>query len=58
MIKESIVAICLVNRHDLKSLGPNFDRAYPVQDAPCFGKLLSAIDEAERDWWRERDARA
>jgi len=55
MSKDPIVAICLVNRHELESLGPSFDRAYPVHDTPYFGQLLSAIDNADRDCWRERD---
>ena len=58
MTKDPIVAICLVNRHELDSLGPSFDRAYPAHDTPCFSKLLSVIDGADRDWWRERDVRA
>ena len=58
MSKEPIVAICLVNRHELESLGPSFDRAYPVQNMPCFGHLLNAIDEADRDWWRDHDKKA
>ena len=58
MIKEPIVAICLVNRNELESLGPSFDRAYPVHDTPCFSKPLSVIDEADRDWWRELDTHA
>jgi hypothetical protein len=29
-------------------LGPTFDRAWPVEDAPGFNELLRAIDEADR----------
>lgn len=51
MNKESIVAICLVNRHELASLGPSFDRAYPVQDCPrFFDEILRAVDKADEDW--------
>ncbi len=55
MTKEPIVAICLVNRHELESLGPSFDRAYPVQNTPCFGELLRTIDEADGDGLQVND---
>jgi hypothetical protein len=32
-----------------------FSRAWPVDDTPCFSQLLQAIDEADRENWRERD---
>ena len=35
-----------------------FDRAWPLDETPCLGALLQAIDEAERKPWRERDARS
>lgn len=48
MTKEPIIAICLVNRHELASLGPLFDRAYPVQVCPAFfDQLLRAVDQAD-----------
>ena len=56
MTRKPIVAICLLNQQELESLGSSFDRAYSVHDAPCFGALLRAIDDAERDWWKEKDA--
>ena len=50
-----IVAIGLLTQEDLTTLGSAFDRAWPVDAAPCFEGLLEAIDEADRRLWRERD---
>jgi hypothetical protein len=58
MAETRIVAICLVNQQELEALGPSFDRAYPVQQVPCFGRLLEAIDDADRQWWRDQDTQA
>jgi hypothetical protein len=53
-----IVAIGLLTRDDLTTLGSAFNRAWPVDEAPCFQGLLEAIDEADRCLWRERDEAA
>ena len=45
---ERIVAVGLLTRRDMNVLGPTFDRAWPVEEAPSFGELLRAIDEADR----------
>ena len=45
---ERIVAVGLLTRRDLSVLGPAFDRAWPVEEAPSFNELLRAIDEADR----------
>jgi hypothetical protein len=45
---ERIVAVGLLTRHELQRLGPAFDRAWPVEEAPSFNELLRAIDEADR----------
>lgn len=45
---DRIVAVGLLTRRDLDLLGPTFERAWPVEDAPAFSELLRAIDEAER----------
>jgi hypothetical protein len=45
---ERIVAVGLLTKHDLGLLGPTFDRAWPVEEAPSFNELLKAIDEADR----------
>lgn len=54
--KPKIVAVGLLTRDDLHRLGPSFTRAWPVDETPCFGDLLLAIDEADRELWRSRDA--
>ena len=56
MSQQRIVAVCLVTQPELERLGSSFDRAYPVEETPCFGELLRAIDEADRQLWRQRDA--
>jgi len=45
---ERIVAVGLLTTHDLGLLGPTFDRAWTVEEAPSFNELLRAIDEADR----------
>lgn len=47
-MQERIVAVGLLTKHDLGLLGPTFDRAWPVEEAPSFSELLRAIDEADR----------
>lgn len=47
-MQERIVAVGLLTQQDLNVLGPTFQRAWPVEDAPSFEGLLRAIDEAER----------
>jgi hypothetical protein len=44
---ERIVAIGLLTQRDLTLLGPTFDRAWPVEEAPEFDDLLRAVDEAD-----------
>ena len=45
---ERIVAVGLLTRRDMNMLGPTFDRAWPVEEAPSFSELLRPIDEADR----------
>jgi hypothetical protein len=45
--QDRIVAVGLLTRRDLSLLGPTFDRVWPVEEAPTFGELLRAIDEAD-----------
>jgi hypothetical protein len=45
---EQIVAVGLLTRNDVRLLGPSFERLWPVEEAPHFGDLLRAIDEADR----------
>lgn len=56
MSAKRIVAVGLLTEEDVKLLGPTFDRLWPVDETPCFSQLLQAIDDADRDIWRERDA--
>ncbi len=49
MVVESIVAIGLLTRKDVEALGPAFSRIWPIEEAPCFVELLSAIDDADRE---------
>ncbi len=58
MSKSRIVAVALVTQPELELLGPSFTRSFPVDETPCFGELLRAIDEADREIWRERDSSA
>ena len=55
MSGPKIVAVALVTQEELRLLGPAFDRAYPVDETPCFGELLAAIDAADREVWLDRD---
>ena len=48
MQPERIVAVGLLTQNELRVLGPAFDRAWPVDEAPEFDELLNAIDEADR----------
>lgn len=45
---DRIVAVGLLTKRDLSLLGPTFDRAWPVEEAPAFSELLRAIDEADQ----------
>jgi hypothetical protein len=53
---ERIIAVALVTQPELLALGPSFGHAWPVDQAPCFAGLLEAIDEADRELLRSRDA--
>jgi hypothetical protein len=55
---EAIYAVALVTRSELNKLGPVFARSWQVEQAPCFGELLAAIDEADREHWRKQDSKA
>ena len=55
LASERIVAVGLLTQRDLDVLGSSFKRMFPVDETPCFGELLVAIDDADREFWRERD---
>lgn len=50
------MAVGLLTDGDVERLGRNFRRLWPIDETPCFSALLRAIDEAERELWRSRDA--
>jgi hypothetical protein len=56
-MRERIVAVGLLTRRELNLLGPTFERAWPVEEAPSFSALLRAIDDAERKLQRDMAAR-
>ena len=49
---DQIVALGLLTRRDLDVLGTDFTRVYAIEETPCVGQLLRAIDEADREIWR------
>lgn len=58
MTQDRIIAVGLLTRRDLSVLGPAFSRAWPVEEAPSFNELLRAIDEADQELARKRNAGA
>ena len=46
--QQRIVAVGLLTEHDLSLLGEGFNRAWPIDETPCFEGLIKAIDEADR----------
>jgi hypothetical protein len=50
VVSKRVVAVGLLTQRDLNVLGPTFDRAWPIEDAPDFDELLRAIDEADRQF--------
>ncbi len=57
-MSKQIVVLALLTQKEVEQLGPQFNRAYPVDKAPCLGELLYAIDLADRNIWQERDKAA
>lgn len=53
-MQDRIVAVGLLTDDDVNRLGVNFKRFWPVDETPCFGGLLNAIDQADRELRRER----
>ena len=43
-----IVAVALLTEAELRGLGTAFERAWPIDETPCFQGLLDAIEEADR----------
>ena len=57
MADDRIVALGLLTSSDVKLLGPQFKRLWPVDESPCFEGLLDAIDEAERQLQQSQAAK-
>jgi hypothetical protein len=55
MTADRIIAVGLLTQSDLDRLGSQFTRVWPVSETPCFNSMLQAIDEADRELWREQD---
>jgi hypothetical protein len=51
---ERVVDVGLLTQTDLKNLGQNFQRAWPITETPCFNALIQAIDEADRHFRSRR----
>jgi len=51
---DRIVALGLLTSTEVKLLGPQFKRLWPVDESPCFEGLLDAIDEADRQLQRSK----
>ena len=58
MSQDRIIAVALLTQRDLELLGTSFTRLWPVDETPCFSGLLQAIDEADRELRRKREAEA
>ena len=56
-MNERIVAVGLLTQRDLTLLGPAFDRAWPVEEAPAFDELLRAIDQADGQYQKTGERR-
>ena len=54
MADDRIVALGLLTSTEVKLLGPQFKRLWPVDESPCFEGLLDAIDEADRQLQRSK----
>ncbi len=56
MEREAIIALGFLTRSDLERLGPTFERAFALDESPCFGELLAAIDQADVNAHRARES--
>jgi hypothetical protein len=55
MAHEPIVAVALLSQKQVNWLGSSLKKVYRIDETPCFSELLQAIDDAEREHWREHD---
>jgi len=47
IMSKCTIAAGLLARENIRALGTNFTCIYPIDEAPRFGALLRAIDEAD-----------
>lgn len=47
--REDIVAVGLLTQDDIRRLGNNFSRLFPIPRDGAFDDLIKAIDDADRD---------
>ena len=45
---RDIVAVGLLRQRNLDRLGNSLEHVWPIDQTPCFGAILHAIDEAEK----------
>jgi hypothetical protein len=48
----------LLTQTHLDMLGSSLKKVYRIDETPCFSELLRAIDDADREHWREQDRTA
>jgi hypothetical protein len=53
--KDKIVAVALLTQSNLDAYGSALKKVFPINETPCFGELLAAIDRADREHWRAED---
>jgi hypothetical protein len=46
--RERIVAIALLTEANMRAIGRNLERAYPVDHSPDFSELLVRIEKTEK----------
>lgn len=55
MNDRRIVAVGLLTQTHVDMLGSSLKKVYKIDETPCFSELLRAIDDADREHWREQD---
>jgi hypothetical protein len=56
--REQRIVIRWRTRGQSEALTPALDRAYPIEERPCFDEVLKAIDESERQVWGDGEPAA
>ena len=55
MPRDRIVAVALLTRGDLATFGSDLRKVYPVEECSAFADLITAIDKADSEQWREEE---